>query len=268
MQKSSSTTGFLVITLSVLIFIFALYKYLSQNFLGRIRVHNDLTFKAALTKEFRLLNSTLFDVYTPDERTLRNASCVLIATSQPRYRYTRQWIQNHRATGIPYIHYTTGLLKRKLAPHYGRIFALIATIKTLPNMRTFVYTDIDTAVDFEKACKLNSHPITISWKLPAGEPYDVVLRTNWFVFNPYVNLSSNGNSTLFTPMRLLNTWLQHARRARWHDQTILNELYRDEKWVRANIALYNPNKATKGIEIAHCGSYMSSKQRDACMHML
>jgi len=236
------------------------------------------TLGQALSREFGRLESKLIDTASSDEGELRNASCVLIGTSQPNYRYAPHWIAHHRAAAVPFIHFTTGGLARhgrKLAPHYGRIFALTAAHNVLPRVRTFVYTDMDVAVNFDNACKLDMYPMAISWKHPDSKvPFKVILRTSSFVVNPTMrntNTNSRSKYSMYkdTPgERLLRAWMDHARNVFLQDQTVLNELYRDDQWARDNIHLLRPKKTSDVVESDHCGSYMPPSQRDACIRRI
>lgn len=296
MKKVSCTAAFLfLLTLKSLVFIFFFVRHIHTASLPKGTLRRAQRYKAGISssrgapklslrrkleKQFRHLNSTLVAVTSADERVLRKASCVLIATSQPNYRYTKRWIQRQRKRRIAFIHFTTGKLKygskngKKLPPHYGRIFALLAARAVLPKVRTFVYTDIDTAINFKRACKLNTHPMTVSWKpqtytggmgmgMGIGKGKKI-LRTAWLVYNPKVSGSSNDKKR-FAPARLLQAWLKHARNVHLQDQTVLNELYRGKAWVRDYIRLFTPKKSAAKIDRGHCGSYMDQKKRDTCI---
>jgi len=180
----------------------------------------------ALRIEFQRMNSTLLDIEASESKVLENATCVLIGTSGRNYKYKHSWIMNRLVEKkIPYIHFSIGTIvpkRRRLPQHYGRILALMAAHKTLPGVKTFVYSDIDTLLDFEKACTINDQPLVkkdnamvISFKNSWHNSKIKVLRTNWFVIRPH----------LLNGIRLLKFWLKKARDVKLQDQTIFNEIY-------------------------------------------
>ncbi len=212
--------------------------------------------KTRLKSEFERFGSILSSVETGN--LTYSSSCVLVAAANTGYRYSKAWVSNRRAEGIPFVLFEVKNVRMgELAAHYARIPALLATVRTLPRARYLVYTDVDTLVDFDIACtRVRKHlgkALSITYKM---EHRRRVIRTNWFVIHAWHRRAQH----------LLLTWLYNGRQVHLQDQTVLNELYARKQWIRDNILPVPLNDDFGRAEIRHCGSYL--RARDKCIRSL
>ncbi len=180
------------------------------------------TVKYCLTAEFKKYGSDLHNIrLSPnlDRRGIAYPSLVLVASGSKRYKYIPSWISHRIQERTPFVLFTTSgtLRNNELAAHYGRMPSLLASMVCMPKVWAFVYTDLDTLVDFsrvESLARQSSRAVTMTWKPPLSGS-GKTLRTNWFVVKNCRPESFN----------FLMAWYYNGRPAFYQDQTVLNELY-------------------------------------------
>ena len=212
--------------------------------------------KPRLVKEFERFGNIVSSVKTGN--LTYSSSCVLVAATGTGYRYSAAWISNRRSEGVPFVLFEVEKMRMgELSSHYARIPALLATSKTIPRARYLVYTDVDTLVNFDVICAgARNHPrksLSISYKVERSRR---IIRTNFFVFHPCHRRAEH----------LMLTWLYAGRDVSFQDQTVLNELYNQKKWIRDSVQLVKVGKDLGRAEIRHCGSYRPD--RNKCMMTL
>lgn len=214
-----------------------------------------------LRSEFAGYGSELLSVKASFALGSRNVSGpVLLSAANAGYRFAGLWMKLRRAEGTPFVTFATGPRMRRgeLSPNYARLPAVLASITCLPNIRRFVYTDMDTLVDLRVIDTLaneTSRPFTISWKKGYNGTEKRVLRTNWFSI-------TNGRNDA---VHLLRTWFYNGRKSMYEDQDVLNDLYVKKKWLRDDVqALFLDQ--LRGAERNHC--YSATVNRTDCMRSL
>lgn len=191
---------------------------------------------------------------------VKNARCVMIAATGPNYSFAKSWAENRRYEGVPFVHVSmSDIRNNELNSNWARLPALFAAKRALPLAKLLVYTDIDTLLNWPLACKHASKAaMTISYKLE-GKARRLELRSNWFI----VRTTHEGIN------HLLHSWYYKGRDVRWQDQKILNELYRNKRWLNNSItALKTGEWPHKAIELQHCGSWLKRPNRVRCLNQL
>lgn len=128
----------------------------------------------------------------------------------------------------------------------------MAAKKLLPHVEKIMYTDTDTLLDWMAIRQMKSDRLMmISSKV--NENNQIVLRTNWFILRTRHKLFDC----------LMNTWYYTGRNVEWQDETVLNELYAANSWVRDSITVVKSGSRKWG-ELRLCESWLE-KKRASCM---
>jgi hypothetical protein len=229
--------------------------------------------ETCLKAEFKKYGATLIEVQLSadligsDQK--RKPSLVMIASGNGGYKYAPTWMKNRQQDGASYARFTSSATIRngELTSHYSRIPSLLASMVCLPHVPAFVYTDMDTLIDYRKVQELVSNsacPVAISWKEAAKSRLSMrqpgqVMRTNWFM------VKNNRPGVL----HFLLTWYYNGRTAKHQDQTIFNELFAEKPWFRDMLyAIRVGTPLWNSIELKHCFSGLQERQRTQCIESL